>query len=173
MVRHQLDPFFAECRAFGHLIELNQDDELAVRCHGYVMLSSEIEKRIIDNFDIQDWNREAEDENQPLKAIVKDLVCSNSFLGKWSFRTMRKKIKRLHELGIYNMDIRTDNYLNGRLFDFSAAITTPHLDLWTKLRPEDEILEDINDDFECFDSVIKAEKKKTRDAWMDRLRPRG
>lgn len=62
------------------------------------------------------------------------------------------------------MDIREQNYLGGRLFDFSIAITAPHLSLWTKLRFEDQIHEDMDYDLECIDDMAKqAEEEKAQD----------
>ncbi|KAI1740341.1 kinetochore Sim4 complex subunit FTA2-domain-containing protein [Xylaria scruposa] len=116
VVRHQLDPFFAECRAFGRLVEENKDDKLAVRCHGYIFLPRAVECQIEQQFGISDWNR------------------------------------------VYNMDIRKANYLGGRLFDFSIAATVPHLRLSSNIRFIDNILEDMEDDLRCFDSMVKRER---------------
>ncbi|KAI0388385.1 hypothetical protein F5Y17DRAFT_474952 [Xylariaceae sp. FL0594] len=68
------------------------------------------------------------------------------------------------ELNIYNMDIREENYLGGRLFDFSIAITVPHISFSNRLRPEQRILEDMSDNLACFDSMverIQEQKDKT------------
>ena len=74
------------------------------------------------------------------------------------------------------MDIRKANYLGGRLFDFSIAITSPHLSLWTRLRTEAQIVEDMRYDLKSFDAMVEEEKKKKeRDSasqWAKRLRPR-
>ncbi|KAI0437013.1 kinetochore Sim4 complex subunit FTA2-domain-containing protein [Xylaria telfairii] len=160
VVRHQLDPFYAECRAFGRLVEKKKDDELAVRCHGYVFLSDNIERQIESQFGIHDWNRKAEDEGSQLRAIVKDYIVWKSLRHRKTFETMRNKLEDLNKLGIYNMDIREDNYLGGRLFDFSIAITFPHLSLWPKLWSVEQILNDKENDLGCFDSMVKRVRKK-------------
>ena len=167
-VRYHLEPFFAECRAFGKLVKEAKDNALAVRCHGHVLLSPELELRIKEQFGIQDWNRKPADEGQPLRAIVKDLIRTDSRFGHSSFCTMRKKIEKLNRLGIYNMDIREENYRDGRLFDFSSSITSPHPDLSPNLRSMDEIVEDMEDDVECFESMVREVHK----TWMGKLRPR-
>lgn len=121
VVRHHLDPFFAECRAFGRLVEEQRDGLLAVKCHGYVFLPQEAESRIETQFGINDWNRKTEDEGRPLRAIVKDNIGSKEPFGRKTFLAMRKVVEELNKLGIYNMDIREDNYRGGRLFDFSIV----------------------------------------------------
>ncbi|KAI0410872.1 kinetochore Sim4 complex subunit FTA2-domain-containing protein [Xylaria grammica] len=160
VVRHQLDPFYAECRAFGLLVEKKRDDELAVRCHGYVFLSETLERRLERDFGIRDWNRKAEDEGSQLRAIVKDYIQWRSLRHRKTFEVMRKKLEELNKLGIYNMDIREANYLGGRLFDFSIAITFPHLSLWPKLWSVEQILNEKENDLACFDSMVKRVRKK-------------
>lgn len=159
VVRHQLDPFYAECRAFGLLVEKNRDDELAVRCHGYVFLSDAVERQIEHQFGIYDWNRKAEDESSQLRAIVKDYIVWKSLRHRKSWEVMRKNLEELNKLGIYNMDIREANYLAGRLFDFSIAITFPHLSLWPKLWSVEQILNEQAADIGCFDSMMERVRK--------------
>lgn len=173
MIRHQLDPFYAECRAFGRLVNRKKDDELAVRCHGYALLPETLERQIRKKFRIEDWNRGEEDEGQRLRAIVKSYVWFKTPFARKKFPIMRKKIAELNSLGIYNMDIREDNYVGGRLLDFSVAITAPHLSLWTKLRFEDRILADINDDLESFDEMVaKKEVAKETEHGQSRYETR-
>lgn len=162
IIQHHLDPFFAECRAFGRLVEEEKDDQLAVRCYGYALLSESIESRIREQFGITDWNRGEGDEGQRLRAILKSYIWYKTPFGRKKFPALRKNIEKLNNLGIYNMDIRKENYLGGRLFDFSIAITAPHLNLWTKLRFEDQIQADMNYDLECLDFMADqaAEEKE-------------
>ncbi|KAI3325369.1 kinetochore Sim4 complex subunit FTA2-domain-containing protein [Xylariaceae sp. AK1471] len=155
VIRHHLDPFFAECRAFGRLTKERKDHELAIRCHGYVFLSMSVERRIEEQFGVLDWNRAPEDNNQPLRAIVKNYIRYKSFYKPSKFRIMKDRLKQLNDMGIYNMDIRKENYLGGHLFDFSTAITTPHLSFSLGLRTQAQIMEDIHYDLECFDSMVK------------------
>ncbi|KAI1212632.1 kinetochore Sim4 complex subunit FTA2-domain-containing protein [Annulohypoxylon truncatum] len=171
VVRQQLDPFFAECRAFGLLTEKGKDDELAVHCHGYVLLSEEIEHLIEEKFGIRDWNRSAEDEGKPLRAIVKNYIRFLSFDRPKKLAKMRVNLKQLNKMGIYNMDIRKENYLGGHLFDFSLAITLPHLSFSRKFRSERQIKDDMKFDLACFDSLVKhVNKERTKVDRMNRKR---
>lgn len=176
IIRHQLDPFFAECRAFGRLVEEGRDDELAVRCYGYTLLPETVERQIRRQFGITDWNRGEEDRKQPLRAIVKAYITYKTPFNRKSFAAMRRNIKELNDLGIYNMDIRKENYLGGRLFDFSIAITAPHLSLWSKLRLLDQIYTDMNSDLKCLDELaVEEEKLRVKDRLKSKrynLRPR-
>ncbi|GAP88162.1 hypothetical protein SAMD00023353_1500650 [Rosellinia necatrix] len=160
VVRHHLDPFYAECRAFGLLVENKKDDKLAVRCYGYAFLPHAVEHQIKQQFGITDWNRKAEDEGSPLRAIVKDYIRWKTLRGRKSFKTMRKNLEEINYLGVYNMDIRRDNYLGGRLFDFSIAATVPHLSFWLRLQCRDRIIEDMEDDLACFDEMVEDAKEE-------------
>ncbi|KAI0399872.1 kinetochore Sim4 complex subunit FTA2-domain-containing protein [Xylaria palmicola] len=175
-VRYHLDPFYAECRAFGLLREKNKDHALAVRCHGYAFLSQAIEDQILEKFRIEDWNRQHEDEGRPLRAIIKDYIRFKSVCGRKRLSVMRSTLKKLNDMGIYNMDVREANYLGGRLFDFSVAITPPHLSLWLKLRTRAEIQEDREYDLAAFDDMamdIERERASKRARWSQgALRPR-
>ncbi|KAI2633060.1 kinetochore Sim4 complex subunit FTA2-domain-containing protein [Hypomontagnella submonticulosa] len=160
VVRHHLDPFYAECRAFGLLVENKMDDVLAVRCHGYAFLPATVERRIREQFGIDNWNRQPEDEGRPLRSIVKNYIRYKSAFGRKKFSAMRSNIKKLNDMGIYNMDIRKDNYLAGRLFDFSLAITSPHISLNLKLRTRKKIEEDARYDLVCFEKLAKGEEER-------------
>ncbi|KAI1199886.1 kinetochore Sim4 complex subunit FTA2-domain-containing protein [Nemania serpens] len=171
VVRHQLDPFYAECRAFGLLVEKKKSDELAVGCHGYVFLSDAIERQIEHQFGIRDWNRKAEDKNSQLRAIVKDYIKWKSLRHRKRWEVMRKNLEELNKLGIYNMDVREDNYLGGRLFDFSIAITYPHLSLWPKLWSMEQIINEQTADLECFDDMVENLREKEEADRVLRTRP--
>ena len=180
-VLHHIDPFFAECRAFGQLCEAGKDGALAVRCHGYAFLPPEIEARIAEKFGIEKWNRKAEHEGQPLRAIFKDIIRFKSPFGKTDFPAdspfgqrkfseMRNNIEQINKLGILIMDVRKENFRCGRLFDFSAAITSPHIALDQNLRPKKAILKTMRFDLECFDSLLEKEMKQAKKAKKERER---
>ena len=140
-------------------------------------LSEAHERSIEEQFNIKDWNRATEDESQPLRGIVKELIRSKPPFGRKPFKKMKQNLEQLNKLDIYNMDIREGNYRGGRLFDFSTATTSPHLSLWNELRSEEEILEDTEDDIESFNSMVRkvAERKEADQASYVReknLRPR-
>lgn len=94
-----MDPFFAECRAFGRLLETKQDNLLAVRCHGYAFLPAAVEhciaKQFGEQFQVADWNRKPEDKGHSLRAIVKDYIHFNSLYGRKKLSTMRSNIEKL------------------------------------------------------------------------------
>ncbi|KAI0148813.1 kinetochore Sim4 complex subunit FTA2-domain-containing protein [Xylariaceae sp. FL1272] len=176
-IRYQLDPFYAECRAFGLLVEKGRDDELAVRCYGYVFLPPAVERQIEQQFGIDGWNRKPEDEGTPLRAIVKDFIRWKTVQHRRKLPAMRKILQVLNkELGIYNMDIREQNYLGGRLFDFSIAITMPHICLSDRLYPREQVLDNMRDDIGCFDSMVgriqskKKEAEEENPSWKQRTR---
>jgi hypothetical protein len=181
VVRYHLDPFYAECRAFGLLVEKKKDDMLAVRCHGYAFLPPALERRIHREFGINDWNRHEEHEGQPLRAILKDYIVYNSVCGRRKLSKMKENIIKLNKLGIYNMDIREDNYRGGRLFDFSLAITSPHISLNLKLQSRENIERDMRYDLDAFQELEATERKRKMDEEASErargrrreLRPRG
>lgn len=72
------------------------------------------------------------------------------------------------------MDIREDNYRGGRLFDFSIAITSPHISLSLKLRSKKQIDEDVRCDLECFRELEENELERAslRAASHGKLRQR-
>ncbi|KAI1364089.1 kinetochore Sim4 complex subunit FTA2-domain-containing protein [Xylaria arbuscula] len=164
LVRFHMDPFYAECRAFGLLVEKKKDDLLAVRCHGYTFLPLEIEqlieKRFGDQFIIENWNRGPEDEGCGLRAIIKDYIPSKSTYGRRKLSVIKSKIKQLNKLGVFNMDIRKENIRGGRLFDFSIAITSPHICLSTQLRPIDHVVDDMRFDCEMFEKLEERELER-------------
>ncbi|TRX99075.1 hypothetical protein FHL15_000417 [Xylaria flabelliformis] len=179
LVRYQMDPFYSECRALGLLVEKKKDDTLAVRCHGYAFLSEAIENKIREIFGFDDWNRQPEDEGTPLRAIIKDYIRFNTVCGRKRLSTMRSNLEQLNKMGIFNMDIREDNYRGGRLFDFSIALTPPHLWLWSRLRSRQQIFKDCRADLVAFDWMAKrleeplsSTQAKTRIEWLKRLRQR-
>ncbi|KAH6846996.1 kinetochore Sim4 complex subunit FTA2-domain-containing protein [Chaetomium sp. MPI-CAGE-AT-0009] len=149
------DPFSCECRAYGGLKEENRE-HLAVRSHGYLFLTPaqelEITRLIVesepsgdnirnrseedsDRDNIRDrseedrdniWDRSEEDRDLPLRAIVKDVAESQDFFTVEQVPGMWEDPKGLHELGIMVRDIRVNNYLGGKLIDFSRSWSTPH-----------------------------------------------
>ena len=145
------------------LTEHTKDNELAVRCHGYAFLPASLERRIHQQFGINDWNRQEEHEGQPLRAILKDYITYHSVCGRKKLSKMRENITKLNGLGIYNMDIREDNYRGGRLFDFSLAITSPHISLSLKIRTRKAIETDRRYDIEEFKELEAREKRRRKD----------
>lgn len=135
-----MDPFSCECRVYGRLKEEHRE-ELAVRAHGYVLLTKDQEKHITEVLgEYVDWENHPEPlscsglftrmevhRHEPLRAIVKDYVESS---GPWvasQVPQMYADLEELHKLGILVRDIHQGNYLEGKLVDFSMAWTMYHI----------------------------------------------
>ncbi|KAK3985670.1 kinetochore Sim4 complex subunit FTA2-domain-containing protein [Cladorrhinum sp. PSN332] len=169
-------PFNAECRVYGRLEQEDRQD-LAVRAHGYLFLTSDqeadITQRILDHgwddeWDDDDdavetdglghkmWCRHESDRGQPIRAIVKELVevvdenggSSNVGFKPEQISQMWEDLERLHTFGILVRDIHYRNYLGGKLVDFGRA--------WTMFHP-------------CFDQIdpelLRAERKQDMFDW--------
>ncbi|KAI0549335.1 kinetochore Sim4 complex subunit FTA2-domain-containing protein [Xylaria curta] len=150
LVRYNLDPFYAEYRAFGLLEEEGENGLIAVQCHGYISLPQAIEYQMQEKFNIN-WCRQPEDEKLPLRAILKDYLRSDLCRSE-QLCAMRSKLRKLNDMGIFNMNIREENYNQGLLVDFSTAITAPHLRLLLGSRSKPDIFQDM-----CYDSIAFEE----------------
>lgn len=69
---------------------------------------------------------------------------------------MREDVPALNSLGIVVWDLREDNYMGGRVIDFSEAITAPHLKLcWDQdLVSQQQVMEWCTRDMLCFYSMV-------------------
>lgn len=160
-----MEPFSAECRAFGRLQESGHE-ELAVLCFGYVLLDEEHERAMMTRFDFNKWSfngnydtagtpppgEEDEDsENRlrflgkngrppPLRCIVKAFgqgigeFEEDSFRQGMARRVLRDIIK-LQKLGIMQIDVGIRQMIDGKIGDFSTAITMPHFITSPELNP--------------------------------------
>lgn len=157
------EPFNAECRAFGRLQETNHE-ELAIRCHGYVLLDQENEAAMMAKCNLDKWRfngdgdfcgyEEGEVENRlrfvgekgrppPFRCIVKDFGAviddEEETSPHFSQRTARQMLQvtiKLHKLGIIDHDARICNLVDEKFSDFSTAITTPHFMTSPELNPK-------------------------------------
>ncbi len=169
----QNDPFYAECRAYGCIEENNQNGKIAVRCDGFTAVSAEYEEELAaTTFDVDtsEWDRPEQEYDwpiaarQPFRAIVKKLVRSKKRLSRVA--QMREDLLALHRMGIYVQDIREDNYMNGKLIDFSRSWTRPHSLLDPDIRSQDLINKEIVGDFVAFDRMLREAGIRTRlNAW--------
>jgi hypothetical protein len=133
------DPFNAECRVYSRPKEENRQD-LAVRAHGYILLTPEQEFEVMqrsakahpDDPDPEDnpgpWYRMNEPlvRERPVHAIVKNLVTDPNPFSADHVSHMCNDLEELHKLGILVRDIKIDNYLGGKLVDFSRAWAMPN-----------------------------------------------
>lgn len=135
-----LDPFNCECRVYGRLKQ-ERREELAVRAHGYVLLTKDQEKHITEALtEFVDWENHPEPlscsgpfrrweahRREPLRAIVKDYVEPPAPFTASQVPQMYADLAELHKLGILVRDIHQGNYLGGKLVDFSVAWTMQHI----------------------------------------------
>jgi hypothetical protein len=157
------EPFNAECRAYGRLIETGHED-LALKCFGYVLLDPQHEQALfakfryrINMFVYDDHNSQSQRPAlqtrsgglAPIRGIIKELgtpvrwytIPEGTDDGSWDIRV--KHVKRiirdvggLHQLGIMDLDMDMKQIINYRLADFSTAITIPHPRTTMELRPD-------------------------------------
>lgn len=135
-----LDPFNCECRVYGRLKQ-EQREDLAIRAHGYVLLTKDQEQRVTEglNQDYTDWENHPEPlscdgvfwrweihRHMLLRAIVKDYVEPTDPWTAVQIPQMYADLEDLHKLGILVRDIHRGNYLKGKLLDFSMAWTMYH-----------------------------------------------
>ena len=140
IMTYQSDPFFAECRAYGRISELqdrrrkklarSKISDVAVPCYGFLGLPATFEDLFREKYGIFDWHRDEvdakklRDEQAPFRALVKRLVIGQKAILRPA--KMISDLRKLREGGIYQKDIAPRNYLGGLLVDFSVAWTIPH-----------------------------------------------
>jgi Kinetochore Sim4 complex subunit FTA2 len=163
------DPFYAECRAYGCIERNRQNGAIAVRCYGFMAVSAEREEELAaPPFDVDpgEWNRPEEEyewpgtARQPFRAIVKELVRSKKRLSRVA--QMRDDLLALHEMGIYVQDIHQENYVKGKLVDFSRSWTHPHMMLDPNIRSQSLIDREIEGDLLAFDRMLEEAGVRTR-----------
>jgi hypothetical protein len=140
------DPFFAECCAYGRIEEATErlgiEDQLAVKCHGYIYLGDGDKKRLertgLDfGTEVLDAKlRRALDGGGRVRAIVKDVAPLPTSVNSRNVRAALRRVRKLNELQIYNRDIRAENFIGGKLVDFGLLWTEPHIIL-DALEPDD------------------------------------
>lgn len=154
-----MEPFSAECRAFGRLQESGHE-ELAVRCFGYVLMDEEHERAMLAQCDLSYWHFNGggdeigyDEEYQqrthflgkngrppPLRCIVKALgnvigIYEEDTFREGMARGVLRDIVKLQKLGIMQMDIGIRQFVDGKIGDFSTAITMPHFITSPELNP--------------------------------------
>ncbi|KAK2609321.1 hypothetical protein QQS21_002102 [Conoideocrella luteorostrata] len=131
------DPFYAECRAYGRIqeeIKRNKlSKDIAVPCYGYLFLQEEDQIVLHEReLDLELWNINVDYQRltpgglNP-RAIVKDIAPAETGVNGDSLQKILRDVTSLNRQGIYNMDIKKDNYRGGRLVDFGSSWTKPHL----------------------------------------------
>lgn len=149
------EPFSCECRAFGRLQEAGHE-ELALKCFGYVLLDKEHEQLVMTQFsDLKlDFNGDIDypggedmrsrflgkdDRPPPIRGVVKEFgLQDEENLGTTGTTIMRKILRdviKLQKLGIIKLDFATRQIFEGKLGDFSTALTVPHFIMTPELNP--------------------------------------
>ncbi|MCJ1359470.1 MAG: hypothetical protein MMC33_009472 [Icmadophila ericetorum] len=155
-----LDPFFAECRAYGYIEQKRGNGNVAVPCHGFMTIPATEEDYFRRKFDVTDWDRPPEEydlpvsERQSFRAIVKDLIKDKASFRTKDLNRMVKDLRALRKMPVFVRDIREDNYRGGKLLDFSVAWTPPHVMLDTRIRDVEQIAEDILEELILFDEMV-------------------
>lgn len=119
LIIEHMDPFYAECRAYGRIKEEERGGEVALRCHGFTSIPADREDEMSVAFSVYDWQRPPGDyerppaQRQPFRAIVKDLALTQVCFTKAMVRKMRADLFTLRDMHVFVRDIRRNNYLGG------------------------------------------------------------
>lgn len=164
------DPFYAECRAYGRINEAMKKrvlkSDIAVPCHGFLFLRAN-DQEALKNLDIDLGLEDMDLDYQKstigglrARAIVKDIASSDSGVNSKSIRKILSNVITMNKAGIYNMDIRIDNFRDGKVVDFGSSWTEPHA-LLDSLS-QDAALESKIADRVMFDQMVEEEEIDTQ-----------
>ncbi|KAH6969280.1 kinetochore Sim4 complex subunit FTA2-domain-containing protein [Fusarium avenaceum] len=162
------DPFYAECRAYGRIRHAKEKGlkAVAVPCHGFLFLRPQ-EQQALEKQDIDLGLDEIDSDYQrstlgglKARAIVKDIASANTGVSSTSVRRILKRVVSMNMAGIYNMDIRIDNFRDGKLVDFGSSWTEPHV-LLNSLNPEAALESKIADRV-MFEQMVEEEEIETK-----------
>ncbi len=136
------EPFSAECRAFARIIASGHE-EVAARCFGYLLLDEEHERVMMDRFShlSLDFNGNGTEPGlvdqrsrfpgrdgrpPPLRGIVKAFGRVDEPLRTTGVKRLLRDVIQMQQLGIVRIDVAHAQLVDGKIADFSTAITTPH-----------------------------------------------
>jgi len=184
-VSYYTDPFYAECRAYGRIQEAIKKgylkSDIVVPCHGFFFLQERDEKVLRGrNIDLEadqvdpEYQRSSPGGYRP-RAIVKDLASADPGVNQDNLYQILRDIVRLNSQRVFNMDIRLDNYRDGKLVDFGSSWTEPHilLDALDEEAADESRLADRTKFSQMVeDEKIPNPKKIIIDVHRMRLRPR-
>lgn len=149
------EPFSCECRAYGRLQEAGYEKH-AISCFGYVLLDEKHEEEIYTRFKERDITFEADenctadpsvifrtrflgkgDRPPPIRGIVKQFgqTCPDEDYNTKMCRQLLADVKQLQLLGIFHLDLAVRQLVDGKIADFSLAITVPHYFTTPELNP--------------------------------------
>lgn len=131
-----IDPFYAECRAYGAIEEKiyhghpppDEKDWVAAPCYGYLHVSAADEAVIRRKFNIEDWKRPEGKDAKQIRGLVKEFIEQKDAVDtkRRSVRRMRKDLLMIRNAGVYTRDLFARNYRGGLLVDFGQSFTEPH-----------------------------------------------
>lgn len=141
-----IDPFYAECRAYGRINEFYNDaipeeyeatireffpekpqgGVVAAQCHGYLYLSAEDEEYLGEHYPELRWNRGEIDEGKPLRALVKQLIDPIDEENQPNTLQMHENLQTLHNIGIIPNNASPRDFRDGLFMSFSKSYTVPH-----------------------------------------------
>ncbi|KAI1453749.1 kinetochore Sim4 complex subunit FTA2-domain-containing protein [Annulohypoxylon moriforme] len=144
------EPFYQECRAYARLQETGHED-LATKCFGYLLLSEENERSIRNQFshlglewlgdpeygvyeDLRSLFPGKSGRKPPIRGILKEFGQRDVLTTRLAKKILQDVIK-FQQLGIFQLDVAERQIINGKLSDFSIAITTPHFITNPELNP--------------------------------------
>jgi len=168
-----MDPFFAECRAYGRVEEFYKEkggkrketETIAVPCYGYLYVSLDQEDILREKFGIEDWNRlesrEIEDSRRLIRGLVKKFIPTEEPIDikQRSITRMVRDLRTLHRIGVYSRDVSPRNYRGGLIVDFGSAYTEPSCAL--RVLPEWLVDKEKSVDLRDFDKMISELGVKT------------
>ncbi len=182
-IEGQSDPFYAECRAYGRIASKPRKRPIAIACHGFIGIPTSQESFFAQTFDITDWSRPGEElslpptKQQPLRALVKELIEVDHEITEKLVMSMRRELKALNSLKAYVMDVRWDNYKGGHLVDFSLPWTEPHYEYRKGFNSEEDMMMTRSIDLAAFGKMVREEfsmdlsvKRKPNQDFIARLR---
>ncbi|OTB03976.1 hypothetical protein M426DRAFT_262659 [Hypoxylon sp. CI-4A] len=182
------EPFNCECRAYGRLQETG-NEKLTVQCFGYLLLDERHERIMMDQF--QNLRLERNfcgsihspqgfdplrsrflGRNAPIRGLVKEFGQPDQDLTTPGAKKILQNIISLQQLGIFNLDVAHRQIINGRISDFSSAVTIPHFKTSPELNPnlspdqisgmEFETFYLCFQDYRYFDNMIKEFNEEER-----------
>jgi hypothetical protein len=175
-----MDPFYAECRAYGRIMEVERKQRrkrsLVVPCYGFLGIPAKKEQMLSDRFGVYMWDREVGkvSSHEPLRALVKELDEVDLPLTHTTLNRILKDLRAIRKMGIYQQDVFARNYKGGRLVDFSASFTEPHFML--KIRSPLDVGGFKIRDLVMFDEMVEQSGTKTwiralpNDRYLGKLR---
>lgn len=140
-----LDPFYAECRAYGRINMAREKGhikrDIAIPCFGFIYLDDRYSK-VLDGYGVDLDERCLDSDSssdstptphasqptttRPIRGIVKHLASTDPGITYKTVDKIRKDILELNRLKVYNCDVRKNNFRDGKLVDFGSSITEPH-----------------------------------------------